>query len=124
MNYAKRSLLFWGATLLSVLFAAFISIFALDALDAGPNFWSIVFAFLIHLLPTAAVLVALTIAWRWEGIGAVIFIGLAVVYLVLAWGSVHWSAYALISGPLFLIGFLFLTDRIASTPLRAPSTVD
>jgi hypothetical protein len=124
MNDGKRSLLFWAATFLSALFAAFISIFALDALDAGPNFWTVVVAFLTHLLPTAAVLVALTIAWRWEGIGGVTFVALGVVYLVLAWGSVHWSAYALISGPLFLIGFLFLTDRIASTPLSAPSTVD
>ncbi|HKZ01212.1 MAG TPA: hypothetical protein VI750_13615 [Pyrinomonadaceae bacterium] len=116
MNDAKRSLLFWGATLLSVLFAAFISIFAMDALEEGPNFWSVVVAFLIHLIPTAAVLLALTIAWRWEAIGAVIFVVLGIVYLVAAWGSVHWSAYAMISGPLFLIGFLFLTDRIASTP--------
>lgn len=121
MNKAKRSALFWTATFLSFLFAAFIGIFALDALNEGPSFWRMVVAFLIHLIPMAAILLAFGITWHWEGIGGVIFVGLGVVYLVLAWGSVHWSAYALISGPLFLIGFLFLTDRIASTPLARPS---
>jgi hypothetical protein len=46
------------------------------------------------------------------------FIALGVLYLVMAWGRFHWSAYLLISGPLFLVGVLFLINWLYRAELR------
>jgi hypothetical protein len=91
-----------------LLFAAFISMFALDVFGEQRGFWQTVLALGMHLIPTALLLAVLAVSWRWEWVGAVVFPGLALFYLVSAWGRFHWSAYAVISGPLLLLGALFL----------------
>jgi len=94
------------------------SVFALDVFDGHHGFWQTAFALAMHLIPTAIVLLFLLLAWRWEWTGAVFFTALAVLYLVAFPGRVHWSAYALISGPLFLLGMLFLLNWVFRAELR------
>jgi hypothetical protein len=101
--------LFWAPRILCILFAVFISLFALDVFGEGYGFWGTILALLMHLIPTALVLIALAIAWRWEWVGAVLFIGLGLLY-ILTGHRMHWSVYLVISGPLFLVGVLFLLN--------------
>src|SRR4051812_19280627 len=108
MTTTSKSALFWIPRLLCLVFAVFISLFALDVFEERLGVWRTALAFLMHLIPTFLILVVLAVSWRWEWVGAVLFTALAVLYIVLAWGRFHWSAYALISGPLCLIGVLFL----------------
>ena len=75
-------------------------------------------ALVMHLIPTAIVLVALAVAWRREWIGAVLFPLLAVLHLVMAWGRFDWSAYVVIEGPLLLLGALFLVNWLNRATLR------
>jgi hypothetical protein len=86
-----------------------VSVFALDVFGEGYGFWGTVLALLIHLVPALIVLTALVIAWHWEAAGSILLIALGVGYLVTTWGHFNW--HLVISGPLFLIGGLFLTDR-------------
>jgi hypothetical protein len=79
----------------------------MDVLSMPVDLWHKTLALLMHLIPTGIVLVALMIVWRREWIGAVLFPLLAVFHLVTAWGHLHWSAYAVIEGPLLLLGILF-----------------
>ena len=65
-------------------------------------------ALLLHLVPTYIVVIALVIAWRREWVGAVVFNALAVSYVVWAWGRFPFGAYLSVSGPLVLVGVLFL----------------
>jgi hypothetical protein len=102
-----------------MLFAVFLSVFALDVFGANHGFWQTLLALLIHLGPVYIVILVLAIAWRWEWVGAVSFIALALFYLAWSWGRFHWSAYAAISGTLFLIGLLFLLNWIFREQLRA-----
>ncbi|MEA3337584.1 MAG: hypothetical protein U9R25_16935 [Chloroflexota bacterium] len=102
-----QSVLYWAPRGLAMLFAAFISLFALDVFAEGYSFGETIVALLMHLVPTGLVLFALALAWRWEWLGGVFFVGLAIFYLVLAWGKFDWTTYLIISGPLFLIGALF-----------------
>jgi hypothetical protein len=95
---------------LGLLFAIFISLFALDVFMEGYSFWETIWALLMHLIPTAIFLLALAIAWRWEWIGGVLFILLGILYIVLFWEPDGWEVYLIISGPLFLLGTLFLLD--------------
>lgn len=104
-----QSALFWAPRILGGLFAVFISLFALDIFGMGYSVWKTALALGIHLIPTAVLLAALTLSWRWEWLGGILFPGLGILYLVTTRG-LHWSAYAVISGPLFLAGILFLVS--------------
>lgn len=118
MKTSVKRLLFWTPRILGLLFAAFISLFALDVFDGHHGFWQTALAFAMHLIPTAILLLLLALAWRWEWTGAVSFTALAVFYLVVFRGRFHWSAYAVISGPLFLLGLLFLLNWLFRAGLR------
>ena len=73
MNKSVKRVVFWLPRILCLLFAVFISLFALDVFGEGYGFWETIVAFLIHLIPTGLILIALAIAWRWEWIGAILF---------------------------------------------------
>jgi len=115
----KKSVLFWLPRIVCVLFATFISLFAFDVFDVGYGFWETILALLIHLIPTGIILIVLAIAWRWEWIGAILFAALGVCYLILAWGKFEWISYLLISGPLFLLGALFMANWLYRAELRS-----
>jgi hypothetical protein len=112
MTKSTKRLLFWAPRLLCILFAAFITLFAFDALEGVHGFWDGAVALAMHLLPTGIVLLLLTIAWRWEWVGAVLITALGGLYVVCFWGRFHWSAYALIAGPLLVMGTLFLVGWV------------
>jgi hypothetical protein len=109
-------ILFWAPRILGILFALFISMFAFDVFAEGLSVGEVILALIIHLVPTALVVLALVIAWRWAWIGAILFGALGLLYIVLGWGQFDWVAYLLISGPLFLIGALFLGNWLYPKP--------
>ncbi|MFN2108649.1 MAG: hypothetical protein ACK2UI_03220 [Anaerolineae bacterium] len=117
MNANMKHVLFWAPRILCILFAMFLSLFALDVFEGG-GFWETLLALLIHLVPVYIVIIVLVVAWRWEWVGAILFIALAVFYVVSTWGRLHWSAYVMISGSLALIGVLFLLNWIYRAQLR------
>jgi hypothetical protein len=118
MNERTKRILFWTPRVLAVLFAIFISIFAFDIFDEGYAVWETILALLIHLIPTAVVLLILALAWRWEWIGGILLPILGLLYLITFEGQ-HWSAYLLIAGPLFLIGALFWLNWLYRSELRS-----
>jgi hypothetical protein len=112
-------ILFWTPRILVFLFAIFVSLFALDVFGEGRGFWETVLALLIHLIPTAIILIALVISWRWELIGGILFIGLGLWYILESGGKAPWSVYALMAGVPFLVGVLFLVNWRYKSSLRA-----
>jgi hypothetical protein len=96
--------LFWTPRVLGVLFAAFLSIFALDVFGEGYGFWGTILALVMHLIPTLVVLAVLAIAWRWEAVGGILFIALGAWCLIAPLGPKD----PVISGPPFVLGGLFL----------------
>jgi hypothetical protein len=118
MAFPWRPLIFWTPRILTILFALFLGLFALDVFNEGLGFWKTLLALFMHLIPTWLVLAALAIAWRWEWAGAVLFAGLGALYIVQAWGRFPLATYVLISGPLFLLATLFLVDWLYRTPSR------
>lgn len=103
-----KQLLFWSPRVLTILFAGFLSLFALDVFGEGYGFWGTVVALFMHLIPTWIVLVVLGISWRWEWVGAFLFVALGLFYAYVALGRGHLDWVLVISGPLFLVGGLFL----------------
>jgi hypothetical protein len=102
-----KQVLLWAPRVLGIIFAVFLGLFALDVFSEGYSIAETILALLMHLIPTFLVIIALGIAWRWERIGAILFIALAIIYILVSAGG-SW----VISAPLFVIGGLFLVDWI------------
>lgn len=103
--------------ILAIVFAVFVSIFALDVFDAGYRPLETIVALLIHLVPTYLILATLLIARKNEAVGGLVFILLGLSYIGLTHNRAHFDLvnYLVISGPCFLIGGLFLLSRIKDT---------
>ena len=110
MSQTVKKILFWTPRILGVLIAIFVSLFALDVFGEGYSFWETIVALAMHLIPTAVILIILALAWRWEWVGGILFIALGVLYITLFWDPSRLPAYLMISGPLFLVGILFLLN--------------
>jgi len=111
MNATAKRLLYWTLRAICIAFAAFMSIFAMDVFQAGVPVWKIALTLLMHLLPTTFLMIAvLILCWRREWLGGAPFIALGVLYVVDARNKPFfgWDAFLLISGPLLLVGALFL----------------
>lgn len=118
MTTSIKKFVFWTPRILSILFALLLSLFALDVFGAGYNFWQTLLALFLHLIPTFVILIVLAVSWRQEWIGGVLFITFGIYYIVAAWGKFVLSVYFLISGPLFLIGILFLISWFYKTEIK------
>ena len=92
MNTSMKQVLFWTPRVLGSLFAAFLSLFALDVFGEGYGFPEIILALVVHLLPALVVLTAVLIAWRWEAVGGFLLIVLGAWYLR-DWPRWDWSRH-------------------------------
>jgi hypothetical protein len=122
MPTALKRILFWTPRILSILFILFIGLFSLDVFGTGASFWDTLLGFLIHNIPAFILLTALILAWRWEWVGAVLFAGFGIWYLVTSWGKFPWSVPLLVAGLPILMGVLFLVGWVARKQIRSTST--
>ena len=122
MEESVKRLLFWTPRILCIAFAVFVSLFALDVFGEGYGFFETILAFLIHLIPTGIILIALAVSWRWEWMGGIAFTALGVLYIVMFRDrEFSWPVYVMMSGPLFLLGILFLINWLCRKQLRTGS---
>jgi hypothetical protein len=105
MRTQQQTLLRAGR-ILGIVLALFLSLFAFDVFEMEGTFWEKIGGFLIHLLPTWLVLLAVGLSWRWPWLSGVLMIGLAGLYVALF--RVPVDAYLLLGGPALLTGALFL----------------
>lgn len=121
MRKLLKHLLFWTPRVLGLLFALFISMFALDVFGQGDGFWGTLGALLMHLIPVYVLLIALAIGWRWEWAGALLFAGFSVWYLIMSWGPVPLIAILMgawpIAAPALLVALFFLLDWLYASKL-------
>jgi len=113
MTKSALKLVLWSPRILGILVSLFLGVFAFDAVDEG------IAAFLLHLAPTVLLLLVVAASWRWEWVGGAVFIILAVLYGVPAWSRGDWLL--VISGPLLLVGLLFLWSWRHHRELHAQS---
>ena len=109
-SFLKR-VLFWAPRLLCIAFIVFLSSFALDVFHEFDGFGQTTAALLIHLVPSFIFTAVLLFAWKWEWVGAVLFSGFALYYAATNFRHPRWVLT--ISGPLFVVGLLFLASWLA-----------
>ncbi len=124
MSDLSKQLLYWTPRVLSILFIAFLSLFALDVFDGKHSLWQMMLGFIMHQIPVFVLIGALILAWRWEWIGAALY-GIAGLLYVL-WGVPHslpidvrLIRMLIIAGPAFAIAGLFLANWLKHGELRA-----
>ena len=119
MKGPMKRLLFWSPRVLCIAFAIFLSLFALDVFSEGLGWWKTILGLLIHLIPTAFIVVILAVSWRWEWVGGALFIAAGILYLSNPRTWHHPSWVVVIFGPLFLVGALFLLNWLKRAEIRA-----
>lgn len=95
--------------MLSIGFVLFLSIFALDVFT-GPFEPMMLVGFLIHLIPSFVLLGAVLLAWKYDLVGAIMFIGFATLYVWDVGFTRPWSWYVGIVAPAAIVGSLFLVS--------------
>ena len=119
MMSTLERLLVWAPRVLGIGACMFIGLFALDAFTENSSRWSAAGSFAMHLVPALLLLALVVLAWRWEWVGGVGFISLAIVYATIARSRLDWVL--VIAGPLFVVGALFLWSWRVRQLRRAPS---
>jgi len=120
MSSAVNKTLYWTPRVLCLLFIPFIMMFSLDIFDHAKTAKEIAIGLFMHNIPAFVLILVLWASWKREWIGAVIFGLLGIGYIWMAWGKFDWTAYALISGPLFVMSALFLIGWIYRDEIRLP----
>ena len=110
----------WTPRILCILAILFVSMFALDSFDPRFTVWQQIQAFLIHLIPTYILILFLVVSWKWELIGGLMLIILALGFTPFifthnyqmnhsAWMS--FSIVLMINFPFILTGGLFVLSH-------------
>jgi len=104
---------YWTPRILSIIFICFLALFSLDVFGNDYGFWGTLIAFLMHNIPSFILIAILMISWKHEIVGGIAFILAGLLYILtlamnlqFEWYMISWSA--IIAGPAFLIGILFL----------------
>ncbi len=115
-----HQLLYWAPRALCIVFALFLSLFALDVFQEGRGVLETALALFLHLIPTFLLLILLALSWRREWIAGIIFPLLGVLYVVWAWNKPFGvlSTLLLMAGPPILTGALFLLNWYYRRKLR------
>ncbi|HNZ83771.1 MAG TPA: hypothetical protein PKL98_00620 [Candidatus Pacearchaeota archaeon] len=96
----KRQIILDIAKILACAYAIFIGLFALDS-------WGDWRGFIIHLIPSAIIIVACLVAWRDEKRGGILFFILGALSTLYFKTYKDMNIFLIISLPLFFIGLLF-----------------
>lgn len=103
---------YWAPRVLSLLFIAFLSVFALDVFEEYEG-WALAVALFMHLLPSLVLLGVVAIAWKYELVGAIAFLIGALLYIWWTWWARRddlWIGYTVICGPAIIVAILFFLN--------------
>ena len=116
LDYYLLLLLHWAPRVLSIIFAVFVSLFALDVFGQGTGFVKSLIALIIHMIPTLLIVIILILSWKRSWIGGILFILMGILYII--WSGKSGRGSHIIDFPLFLIGVLFFTDWILRKKIK------
>jgi hypothetical protein len=98
-----------AATIIGILYALALLVFAADVFNNEQNIAQTFYDLLLHLIPTAVILLIVVVAYNRSLIGAIIFLVLGLMYIITGWANLHWTAHVLIAGPLLVLSALYIT---------------
>lgn len=114
-------ILHWTPRIICILAILFISLFAADSFALELTFWQQIGGFIMHLIPSFILIAILIVAWKWEYIGGIIFLvmalGLSPFVFMLNYNRNHSVGMSLgiilaITFPFIIVGILFIISHI------------
>jgi hypothetical protein len=112
--------LLWLPRVLGLMLFVFIGMFALDAFVPGASAIEQAGHFLVHLIPAFAVLLVVIVGWKRPVIAGSLLLALALTYAI--WVSQRLDWIMAISGPVALIGVLFILSKVIQRRTAVGST--
>jgi len=112
----SRNWLFWTPRIFSILFICFIAMFSLDVFEPGLSAGEIALGLLMHNIPTLVLIALLIVSWKYDLVGAIGYLFVALLYMgMMAYNVINsnlpWylmlSWNVTIAGPALVIGILF-----------------
>jgi hypothetical protein len=100
---------FWAPRILMIIYIGMVSSFALDVFDSYSGL-DLTMAFFMHLIPSIVLFIFLMIAWKWEEVGAYLFIALGVIFGFFFEAFNSFTGFSFLVLPIWVIGALFLVS--------------
>ena len=110
----------WIPRILCILAILFVSLFAADSFDTNLTWWQQISGFVVHLVPSFILVLALIIAWNKELLGGIIFIFLGFIFTPIVFSmnykgnhsiGISLSVIAMVTFPFIIVGVLFLISH-------------
>ena len=128
MTKPMAQVLYWAPRVLGLMFALFVSFFSLDvsgfAFGQAFGFWNTIVALVLHLTRVYLLVTAVAIGWRWDWMGAILFFGITLWFLVEAWGfrtsTLNLVEILSITVPPMVIALLFLVSWFIQKESQIP----
>ena len=107
----------WIPRILCILAILFVSLFAADSFDTNLTWWQQISGFVLHLVPSFILVLALIIAWNKELLGGIVFIFLGFIFTPIVFSmnykgnhsiGISLSVIAMVTFPFIIVGVLFL----------------
>jgi len=111
MNSKIQKILYWSPRGLGLLFTVLMGLFATEAFNEGNGIIKMLISFSMLLIPALIILMFTLFSWKNEGLGAILFIALGLVYMFWFHGA-ELLDKLMICIPLYIIGILFLVEKI------------
>lgn len=110
INPRLARVLYWTPRIAAILIIFFVSLFSLDVFEMEASPPELFGAFLMHNLPSIAMVVVLLFAWRKPLVGFIAFLLVGVFFLRFVISGQGLGHFLLFSGPLLLIACLFYAN--------------
>jgi len=107
MNNKIVKLIKWTPRILATAYMLFLAMFSLDVFGSNTSIWQIVIGFFMHNIPSLILLLALSVSWKNEFVGGILFIAFGLLLFV-GMGFKGYEGILFIIGPFTIIGLLFL----------------
>ena len=109
--------IYWTPRVLSIMFLCFLALFSLDMISPGLSFWQIAAGLFLHNIPVFLLLIVLSISWKREIIGGIVFIIVGIFFTVrmlatMLMNKFEWGGLSqlIIAAPALLTGILFIIN--------------
>lgn len=123
INANLTKIIHWAPRIAAILIIFFVSLFSLDVFDMEATPLELLAGFLMHNLPSIAMIIVLVFAWRRPVVGFIAFLLVGVFFLRFVIFGPDLGHFLLFSGPLLLISALFYADWRWNKP-QSPGTLE
>ena len=103
---------------LLILFIAFFFVMSLDVFTGQDSYWMETLGYLIQIIPAIIMLIVLTISWKHEKLGGIIFLVLTPIFVLFFSAYRSWDRMLYICLPPLIISILYFISAHLDNKLK------